>query len=508
MITAPIPVEEAQRLMELARYEVLDSAREEVFERVTRLAARLLNMPMAAINFIDIDRHWGKAATGFEPGEAPRSASFCAWTILSDQPTIIPDMVRDQRFADHPAVTDQPHLRTYAGAPLRTAIGNRIGTLCVMGTEARTYTPEDIQALQDLAAAAMTELDLRLQLRLVSRELETQHDRATELRRTLAHAQTLEAVNTLVDLPLNPDDVALQAAALVGEAIHANWAGLVVYKDGLPFTRRAYATPGLPAVLHDLADHVDTAKSSVSLNLIHLTEPLYMDRYADSASAIPVAVEAGLQSVSWVPLGRWEEQVFHLLLFRTGESRRSPWRESDRSLLEAAARTVKASLHRRAALEAAERLARLDALTGVNNRRAFDQDLRRWQEEEDDVLLAMIDLDGFKQVNDTEGHAEGDKVLKVFSSVLASALPVGSVYRLGGDEFALLLPVQMETDEIEESIGLAGVTAGQVSVGRIGASIGMARASEATGEDLVQLADHRMYQAKQRRKSRLSGERN
>jgi len=507
MIPAPIPPEEAQRLMELARYEVLDSAREEVFERVARLAARLLDMPMAAINFIDIDRHWGKAATGFEPSELPRSASFCAWTILSDQPTIIPNMVKDQRFADHPAVTHQPQLRTYAGAPLQTASGNRIGTLCVMGPEARTYTSEDLQALQDLAATAMTELDLRLQLRLVSRELETQHDRAMELRRTLAHAQTLEAVNTLVDLPLDPDEVALQAAALVGEAIHANWAGLVVYKNGLPFTRRSYATPGLPAVLHDLADHIDTTKNSVSLSLVNLTEPLYMDRYADSASAVPAAVEAGLQSVSWVPLGRWEEQVFHLLLFRTGELRRSPWRESDRSLLEAAARTVKASLHRRAALEAAEGMARLDALTGVHNRRAFDQDLCRCLEEQDDVLLVMIDLDGFKQINDTEGHAQGDKVLKVFGSMLATTMPAGSVYRLGGDEFALLLPAQMETDEVEESIGLAGVTAGQVSVGRIGASMGMARGSEANGEDLVQLADQRMYQAKQHRKSKFMNQR-
>lgn len=495
--------------MELARYEVLDTAREEVFERITRLAARLLGMPLAAINFIDIDRHWGKAATGFEPGEAPRSVSFCAWTILSDEPTVIPDMTQDRRFSDHPAVIHQPQVRTYAGAPLRTASGNRIGTLCVMGTETRSYTPEELQALQDLAATAMTELDLRLQLRLVNRELEVQHDRTTEFKRTLAHAQTLEAVNTLVDLPLNPDEVALQAAGLVGEAIQANWAGIVVYKNGLPFTRRSYATPGLPAVLHDLAEHIDTAKSSVSLTLTDLTEPLYMDRYAASSAAVPAAVEAGLQSVSWVPLGRWEDQVFHLLLFRTGEPRQRPWRESDRSLLEAAARTVKASLHRRAALDAAEKLARLDALTGVNNRRAFDQDLRRWQEEEEDVLLVMIDLDGFKKINDTEGHAQGDRILKVFGNMLGTVVSAGSVYRLGGDEFALLLPPELEPGEVEESIDLAVLTAAQISVGRIGASMGMARWSEAgEGEDMVQLADRRMYQAKKHRKGIVGSERN
>ncbi|WP_407538681.1 diguanylate cyclase [Deinococcus radiomollis] len=499
------PTDELRRLMALDRYDILDTAQEEVFDRIARLAARVLDVPMAAINFLDVDRHWSKSMVGFDAPDSPRQLSFCALTILNDQPTVLPDLSADARYMEHPAVRREPHLRMYAGAPLRTLGGHRIGTICVMDTAPRQLLPDDLQVLQDLAGIAMNELELRLKLRQTGIQLGAQQDWNAELQRSLNHAEVLEAVSTLMDLTAEPEEVALQAAALVGQAIGADWAGIVVYNSagGAPFTQRAYARSDLPPVILELATHLNGVKGGVTATLARLTEPHYLDHYPAHPSALPQAAEAGLQAIAWIPLGLWGDRTFQLVALRSGEPRRQPWRESDRSLLEAASRSVRVALHRREALDTAGRLAYTDVLTGVRNRRAFDEDLGRWAEGDSDFLLTVIDLDGFKAVNDLEGHAQGDKVLRVFAGVLAAATPPDSVYRFGGDEFALLLPGSFSDAEVDDMIDVAVVSARQMSVAQVGASVGLALNSEATSAvDVLSLADHRMYEAKRRRRQR------
>ena len=192
---------------------------------------------------------------------------------------------------------------------------------------------------------------------------------------------------------------------------------------------------------------------------------------------------------------------------RSGEPRRQPWRESDRSLLEAASRSVRVALHRRNALDTAGQLAHTDVLTGVRNRRAFDEDLGRWLERDVDFLLTVIDLDGFKAVNDLEGHSQGDKVLRVFAGILVAGTPPDSVYRFGGDEFALLLPATFSEAEVDDLVDVAVVSARQMTVAQVGASVGLALYSEATSAvDVLALADHRMYEAKRRRRQRQAAQ--
>ncbi|WP_189074962.1 GAF domain-containing protein, partial [Deinococcus sedimenti] len=161
MSAAPTPSDEAARLLDLARYRVLDTDREDPFNRITRLAARLLRTPVAVLNFVDQYRQWGKAMVGLTDTEAPREHSFCAWTINGDEPFVVEDARTDPRFHDNPMVTGEPRICMYAGAPLLTPAGHRIGTLCVTDDRPHPLSSEDLHSLQDLAALAMQELELR-----------------------------------------------------------------------------------------------------------------------------------------------------------------------------------------------------------------------------------------------------------------------------------------------------------------------------------------------------------
>lgn len=150
------------RLQALHSYCVLDSAREEPFDRVVRVARSVLRAPVALISLVDRDRLWFKARSGITFCDALREPSLCARTVESDEPFIVPDTHADPRFRMLPLVVGPPYVRSYIGVPLRTPAGYRIGGLCVMDTETREPQLEEIGILQDLAALVMDELELRL----------------------------------------------------------------------------------------------------------------------------------------------------------------------------------------------------------------------------------------------------------------------------------------------------------------------------------------------------------
>jgi diguanylate cyclase (GGDEF)-like protein len=150
------------RLQELHSYQVLDTVREEPFDRVVRLARSILRAPIALVSLIDADRQWFKARSGLTYPQMRRSQSFCVHAIRSDEPLVVSDARADARFRALPLVLDPPYVRSYVGVPLRTPAGHRIGTLCVMDTEVRQPSLEQIGILQDLAALVMDELELRL----------------------------------------------------------------------------------------------------------------------------------------------------------------------------------------------------------------------------------------------------------------------------------------------------------------------------------------------------------
>ncbi len=155
--TAPAAV-----LDELARYDVLDTPREEAFDRVTRLVRQVFSVKMATVTFLDGHRQWFKSRQGLDVAETERSVSFCRIPVAENRLLVVPDTLDDARFRDNPYVVGSPFVRFYAGAPLHGSSGLCIGTLCAMDTQPRTFGSAEIGILLDLARIVETELELRV----------------------------------------------------------------------------------------------------------------------------------------------------------------------------------------------------------------------------------------------------------------------------------------------------------------------------------------------------------
>lgn len=158
MIEPPLSPDEPMRLQSLRATNQLDSPLEDRFERITRLAQRLLQAPIAAISLVDSDRQWFKSIQGLNVSETSRAISFCGHTILQSEPMVVPDARHDPRFSDNPLVSGAPHIAFYAGCPVRASDGTNIATLCIIDHQPRAMSHEDLQILRDLAALAEAEL--------------------------------------------------------------------------------------------------------------------------------------------------------------------------------------------------------------------------------------------------------------------------------------------------------------------------------------------------------------
>jgi signal transduction histidine kinase len=179
MPKALLPPNEADRLRAVKRYDILDSEDEVIFDEITAVAADFFDAPVSLISLLDEDRQWFKSHHGTEMSETPREMAICGHAILNEDVLVVADATKDARTADNPLVTGDPSIRFYAGAPLVTTDGYRLGTLCVIDDKARTKaTPHQIEVLKRLARLVTYELDLRLahrqrleQLSIISHEL-------------------------------------------------------------------------------------------------------------------------------------------------------------------------------------------------------------------------------------------------------------------------------------------------------------------------------------------------
>lgn len=158
MLIPDKPNNETQRLAALKLLNILDTPSEERFDRLTRLAKRLLDVPVALVCLVDEDRQWFKSADGIGVKEAPRDISFCGHAILQDDLFQICDTHRDERFADNPMVLFGPQVRFYAGFPLHVPGGGHVGTFFVADTQPRELSEDLQETLIDLAKIAEREL--------------------------------------------------------------------------------------------------------------------------------------------------------------------------------------------------------------------------------------------------------------------------------------------------------------------------------------------------------------
>ncbi len=172
-----MPAQEAERLESLDNLKILYSPAEERFDRITRIARRLFDVPIALVSLVSQDKQWFKSNQGLSATETPREVSFCAHAILGREPMVIRNADKDPDFADNPLVTSGQRIRFYAGCPVRYE-GAPLGTLCVIDMVPRDFEPSDLDALKSLAAWVEIELKLNrmsaAQVELLSKLNESQ----------------------------------------------------------------------------------------------------------------------------------------------------------------------------------------------------------------------------------------------------------------------------------------------------------------------------------------------
>jgi len=407
---------EQDRLLALREYDILDSEPEREFDEITALAAHTFQVPISLISLIDEEREWFKSRVGIELTEAPRDLAFCEYAYLTKNGMIVPDAYLDPRFNTNPYVVGEPHVRFYAGVPLVTTSGCPIGALCVIDTQPRQCTPEQMDSLRMLARVVMTQLDLR---RANRQNAALIHQQAANQQSLRENAELLGNILATIPHQIFWKDRNLQYlgcnanfARVAGLETSAEVVGMTDYE--MPWLRedaetfraidRQVLDTGMPALdveetyTHESGDHSYGLTSKVPLH----------DSHGNIVGVLGISQDI-----------------------------------TERKLLEAEGERLHAQTQRLLA-EAIERSNR-DALTGLLNHRAFHNQLEVEAERADrtgkPLAVAMMDLDNFKFFNDAYGHRAGDDVLRLIASVLGeSCRPADCLARFGGDEFAMLLP--------------------------------------------------------------------
>ncbi len=165
MTTLQKPANEAKRMEALKRYNILDTPPDGSFDRITKLAATIFDVPIAIISLVDTERIWFKSAYGLTVNQIDRVPGLCASAILSSDVYVIGDAGNDPRSLANPLVAGEFGLRFYAAAPLQTEGQYNLGTLCIIDKTQRTLTDKEQKILKELADIVMDEMELRLSLR-------------------------------------------------------------------------------------------------------------------------------------------------------------------------------------------------------------------------------------------------------------------------------------------------------------------------------------------------------
>ena len=231
---APVlPSNEHARLEALHALGLLDTVAEERFDRVTRIAAALFDVPIAYVALVDADRQWFKSSCGLAVDETSREHSFCGHAILENEMMVINDASVDSRFFDNPIVIGDPHIRFYAGQPLKAPGGPNVGTFCIADRSPRQLTHEEQRLLKDLAAMIERELNLEetcaleQQFRLLE---ESARQEVVRQKQALQHEinQAADYLSSILPAPI--DGAALEVSwqfqpseALGGDAFDYGW---------------------------------------------------------------------------------------------------------------------------------------------------------------------------------------------------------------------------------------------------------------------------------------------
>lgn len=447
MIKASYPFDEICRLEALAEYKDVSLNDLPSLDHIVELAAKLFDVPMAFISLIREDTQVFHAKVGIHEGETSRDISFCSHTVLSNDLLVVLDALYDYRFHDNPLTVNSPHIRFYVGMPLRSPDGYPIGTLCLADKLPRnSFSDKDMNTLSELAKIAMDAMEMH----------------RLEIARKVGQRRFEGIANNSPDCILCADSN-----------------GLVTYWN--PAAQKIYGY---------------TPAEMIGKSIEFLLPP-----HRRGHHAINLAISAHGQNPQQV--GKTMELI---TLCKDGseviaELSLSMWFENGHIAFGAILRDIR---ERQSAEEKLFKMAHLDSLTGLPNRVVLKNRLDEHVSKKDQFGLMLIDLDNFKEVNDTSGHPAGDEILKLAAQRLLSMVrATDTICRLGGDEFAIIFlnvkderAVNDRAHYIVEALQQPYTCNHQVF--NLGGSIGIATfpLDAATTDELVSNADMALYQAK------------
>jgi diguanylate cyclase (GGDEF)-like protein len=433
-VPAPLHPQEGERLARLRDYEILDTEPEAAFNDLIALASYVTETPLGAISFVDHERQWFKATYGFQDKQTDRSIAFCAHAILETGPSfIVPDAAADERFSGNPLVTGPPHIRFYAGIPMRTPDGLPLGSFCVMDRTARELTPQQIEMLQHIARIAMDVVDSERHAAV----LEKHTIFGPTADGGLPGAISSLAANTGPLHGLIDNLVGLYGPLLGG--VHAR-----IQRFRGEFPLEAFYLPEDPP--SEAHEHLWQATD-------HLLHPT-----AQTLRRGTVEVDGARYLYGFVPVG-FAGRVLARVDFI------SPLRENPcfenifKLLLSGFLSMAEREIH----TQELRFQTHHDPLTGLGNRAPLivelDRSIRRADPDCPTDSLVHLRLDGLAEINDNFGYTVGDRVLVAAADRLRQ-LQDGApfVSRIGGDKFLVLLHGRGHTGSLDDL--LAALAAG------------------------------------------------
>jgi len=445
-------VNDLARLEAILSMELETIPDRDVFSRITLLVSMMLDCPIGLLSIVEQDRQWFLGRTGIALEGTPINESFCAICVERDGPLLIGDALVDKRLRDNPLVTGAPFIRSYLGVPIRTDGGVVLGALSAISPQPQFFRPKQIAQLAILAELAQQSIALHLR----TRELSLANAALNQSSQIFRQAERAANVGSWqVDLATCQLLWSDQVFAINGLA---HGVGISVDEAiGL------YEPEARDMVIAKLEQTIADGKPFMFETTIrrqdgHERRIRVMGERVD--------VDGNPNSVAGIILDCTEEHVRNVALKR-----------------------------------AAER----DRLTGLYNRAHFDRRLGAAMQraEAEPVTVALLDLDGFKDVNGSLGHLVGDQVLEAIAEHLKLRIPKGVfLARWGGDEFAMLFPPAMTLDDVTAFLKRLLVEFGEIApmgsaMHKIGATCGVARMTHAaSSEEIMRRADLALYRGK------------
>jgi signal transduction histidine kinase/CheY-like chemotaxis protein len=364
MLPAPKPEADAERVRALRELDLLDTVPEERFDRITRLTRSLFQVPIVAVSLVDADRQWFKSAYGLQTCETSRDVSFCGHAIVTPEPVfVVPNAQRDWRFSDNPLVVGEPHLRFYAGSPIKNSRDHVLGTLCIIDTKPRELDEDQRRLLRDLAD--MVQAEIRSQ-EIGQLRLEINERRAAEAQA----AQQAERIRALYQVAArhqaSSEDLIRETLALGCKALGLEL-GIVSRVAGQDYKIVAVHPSDAAVSIGDVFPLGDTY-CSVTLGA---DRPVFTEQASRSEafSGHPCVQRFRLESYIGAPLNIAGER-FGTLNFSSSSRRAKPFMQTDADFVQLMGQWMGAVLERQQILDQLES-ARIEAESASEAKSTF-----------------------------------------------------------------------------------------------------------------------------------------